>query len=111
PGLRAAVQNANAGARPSMLPFEVKRDSTIVAAVTRAFRAVRGTDQPLGAVRPYCFYGTDAAHLLHRAKMERIVCWPGGRYNIMPGERVEVPDYIALIRMYLLTMREICQTA
>jgi acetylornithine deacetylase len=111
PGLKAAVANANAEARPSMLPFEVKRDSTIVAAVTRAYRAVRGTEQPLGAVRPYCFYGTDAAHLLHRAKMEGIVCGPGGRYNTMPDERVDVPDYLDMIRMYMLTMLEICQTA
>jgi len=111
PGLKAAVANANAEARPSMLPFEVKRDSTIVAAVTRAYRAVKGTEQPLGAVRPYCFYGTDAAHLLHRAKMEGIVCGPGGRYNTMPDERVDVPDYLDMIRMYMLTMLEICQTA
>jgi acetylornithine deacetylase len=111
PGLKAAVANANAGARPSMLPFEVKRDSTIVGAVTGAYRAVRGTEQPLGAVRPYCFYGTDAAHLLHRAKMEGIVCGPGGRYNTMPDERVDVPDYLDMIRMYMLTMLEICQTA
>jgi len=89
----------------------VKRDSTIVAAVTRAYRAVKGTEQPLGAVRPYCFYGTDAAHLLHRAKMEGIVCGPGGRYNTMPDERVDVPDYLDMIRMYMLTMLEICQTA
>jgi acetylornithine deacetylase len=111
PGLKATVANANAGARPSMLPFEVPRDAKIVDAVTRAFRAVRRTEQPLGAVPPYCFYGTDAAHLLHRAKMEGIVCGPGGRYNTMPDERVDVPDYLDMIRIYMLTMLEICQTA
>jgi acetylornithine deacetylase len=111
PGLKAIVANANAGARPSMLPFEVPRDAKIVDAVTRAFRAVRRTEQPLGAVPPYCFYGTDAAHLLHRAKMEGIVCGPGGRYNTMPDERVDVPDYLDMIRIYMLTMLEICQTA
>ena len=77
----------------------------------RAFRAVRGTEQPLGAVPPYCFYGTDAAHLLHRAKMEGIVCGPGGRYNTMPDERVDVPDYLDMIRIYMLTILEMCQTA
>lgn len=111
PGLEATVAMADAGARPTMLPFEVSRDSRIVEVVTRAYRAVRGTDQPLGAVPPYCFYGTDAAHLLHRAKMEGIVCGPGGRYNTMPDERVDVPDYLDMIKVYMLAMLEICQRA
>lgn len=111
PGLEATVAMAEAGARPTMLPFEVSRDSRIVEVVTRAYRAVRGTDQPLGAVPPYCFYGTDAAHLLHRAKMEGIVCGPGGRYNTMPDERVDVPDYLDMIEVYMLAMLEICQRA
>jgi acetylornithine deacetylase len=89
----------------------VARDSKIVGAVSRAFRAVRHTEQPSGAVAPYCFYGTDGAHLQHRAKMEGIVCGPGGRYNTMPDERVDVPDYLDMIRIYMLTMLEICQTA
>ena len=110
PGLKATVVKANDGARPTMLPFEVRRDARIVQAVTRAYRAVRGTEQPLGAVPPYCFYGTDAAHLLHRAKMEGIVCGPGGRYNTMPDERVDVPDYLDMIKVYLRAMLEICQT-
>jgi acetylornithine deacetylase len=111
PGLKTIVARANDGTRPTMLPFEVPRASRIVQAVNRAYRAVRGTDQPLGAVPPYCFYGTDAAHLLHRAKMEGIVCGPGGRYNTMPDERVDVPDYLDMIKVYMLTMLEICQTA
>ncbi len=111
PGLKATVANANAGTRPNMLPFEVARDSKIVGAVSRAFRAVRHAEQPVGAVAPYCFYGTDGAHLQHRAKMEGIVCGPGGRYNTMPDERVDVPDYLDMIRIYMLTMLEVCQTA
>jgi len=110
PGLKATVARANDGTRPTMLPFEVPRQSRIVQAVQRAYRAVRGTDQPLGAVAPYCFYGTDAAHLLHRAKMEGLVCGPGGRYNTMPDERVDVPDYLDMIKIYMLAMLEICQT-
>jgi acetylornithine deacetylase len=110
PGLEATVAMANAGARPTMLPFEVSRDSKIVQAVARAYRTVRGTEPPLGAVPPYCFYGTDAAHLLHRARMEGIVCGPGGRYNTMPDERVDVPDYLDMIKVYMLAMTEICQT-
>lgn len=107
PGLKASVAMANAGQRPTMLPFEVSRDSRIVDVVTRAYRAVRRAEQPLGAVPPYCFYGTDAAHLLHRAKMEGIVCGPGGRYNTMPDERVDVPDYLDMIKIYILAMLDI----
>jgi acetylornithine deacetylase len=109
PGLRASVARSSLGNRPVMLPFEVPRTARIVDVVSRAFKTVRGGDQPLGPVPPYCFYGTDAAHLLHRAGMEGIVCGPGGRYNTMPDERVDVPDYLDMIRMYMLAIQEICQ--
>ena len=111
PGLRASVVRQHAGERPSMLPFEVDRDTPVVEAVRRAFRRVRGIDQVQGPVRPYCFYGTDAAHLKHRAGMPGIVCGPGGRYNTMPDERVDIPDYLDMIRIYLLAILEICKVA
>jgi acetylornithine deacetylase len=109
PGLTATVARTDMGHRPLMLPFEVKRDARIVDVVRRAYRAVRGGEQPLGPVAPYCFYGTDAAHLLHRAHMEGIVCGPGGRYNTMPDERVDVADYLDMIDMYTLAIEEICR--
>jgi acetylornithine deacetylase len=109
PGLRATVARSALGNRPVMLPFEVSRDARIVQIVREAYRKVRGAEQPVGPVRPYCFYGTDAAHLLHRAKMEGIVCGPGGRYNTMPDERVDVPDYLDMIEMYMLAIQEICR--
>ena len=110
PGLKATVTKAaQTTGRPDMLPFEVPRSARIVDVVSRAHRTVRGADQPLGPMAPYCFYGTDAAHLLHRAHMEGIVCGPGGRYNTMPDERVDVPDYLDMIRMYLLAILEICE--
>ncbi len=111
PGLKATVAAARASQRPTMLPFEVSRVARIVDVVQRAYRTVRGTEQPLGPTPPYCFYGTDAAHLLHRAHMEGIVCGPGGRYNTMPDERVDVPDYLDMIRIYMLAMLEICEVA
>jgi acetylornithine deacetylase len=43
--------------------------------------------------------------------MEGIVCGPGGRYNTMPDERVDVPDYLDMIRIYLLAILDICETA
>lgn len=109
PGLRATVARSSVGNRPVMLPFEVARDARIVDVVRRAYRTVRGAEQPLGPTPPYCFYGTDAAHLLHRAHMEGIVCGPGGRYNTMPDERVDVPDYLDMIKVYMLAIQEICQ--
>src|SRR5437773_1596529 len=109
PGLRATVARSALGNRPVMLPFEVPRDARIVEVVRKAHRAVRGAEQPLGPVPPYCFYGTDAAHLLHRAHMEGVVCGPGGRYNTMPDERVDVADYLDMVEIYMLAIQEICR--
>ena len=108
PGLKARLSRERIHQRPEMLPFEVKRDATIVNVVSRSYREVRGTDQPVGALRPYCFYGTDAAHLLHRAGMEGMVCGPGGKYNTMPDERVEIRDFIDMIKIYMLSILDIC---
>ena len=108
PGLKSTVAKQFAGERPSMLPFEVDRESEIVKAVSAAYAEVRGEAQCLGPVKPYCFYGTDAAHLLHRAGMPGVVCGPGGRYNTMPDERVDIPDYLDMIRICLLTILDVC---
>lgn len=111
PGLKAKVTRAPRAQPIGMLPFEVDKDSHIVRALNRAYETVRGERQPTGAIPPPCFYGTDAAHLLHRAKMEGIVCGPGGRYNTMPDERVDIPDYLDMIRIYMLAMLDICEPA
>ena len=111
PGLRTRIVRQQEGEKPSMLPFEVARESRIVAALNRSYEAVRGESQPTGPRPPACFYGTDAAHFLHRAGMEGIVCGPGGRYNTMPDERVDIPDYLDMVRIYLLTILDICQPA
>ena len=111
PGLKAKVERAG-GAQPiEMLPFEVDRNARIVKTVNAAYETVRGEKQPTGAIPPPCFYGTDAAHLLHRAKMEGIVCGPGGRYNTMPDERVDIPDFLDMIRIYMLSILDICEVA
>ena len=104
PGLRTTVAKQFAGERPSMLPFEAERESEIVRAVSGAYAEVRGEAQHLGPVKPCCFFGTDAAHLQHRAGMPGIVCGPGGRYNTMPDERVDISDYLDAIRIYLLAI-------
>jgi len=111
PGLETHVVKQHAGERPSMLPFEAGVDNPAVEAVAKAYRHVRGEPQVSGPVPPYCFYGTDAAHLLHRTGMQGVVCGPGGRYNTMPDERVDVPDYLDMIRIYLLAILDLCETA
>ncbi|MGH7083051.1 MAG: M20/M25/M40 family metallo-hydrolase, partial [Acetobacteraceae bacterium] len=87
------------------------KESPIVRAVNAAYREVRGTEQPTGAITPPGFYGTDAAHLFRKGGMEGIVCGPGGRYNTMPDERVEIADFIDMVKIYMLSMLAICGIA
>ncbi len=110
PGLKTTLTPEHLQGRPAMPTFEAARDSAIVRVVNRAYRTVRDADQPTGAIRPPAFYGTDAAHLQH-AGMEGVVCGPGGRYNTMPDERVDIPDFLDMIRIYMLTILEICGAA
>lgn len=111
PGLKTTVVKQYADERPSMLPFEIEKTAPIVTSLSNAYKTVRGRDQQLGPVKPYCFYGTDAAHLQSRAGMPGIVCGPGGRYNTMPDERVDIVDYLDAIRIYLLTILDVCEVA
>ena len=94
-----------------MLPFDAGIDNPVVESLANSYNHVRGKPQASGPVPPYCFYGTDAAHLLHRAGMQGVVCGPGGRYNTMPDERVDIPDYLDMIRIYLLAIMDLCETA
>ena len=43
--------------------------------------------------------------------MEGIVCGHGGRYNTMPDERVEIRDFLDMVRIYILTILDICEVA
>lgn len=111
PGLKASLMPEHKIGRPAMPSFEVSRTSPIVQAINHAYRTVRGTEQPTGALPPAGFYGTDAAHLYRKAGMEGIVCGPGGRYNTMPDERVDIVDFLDMVKIYMLTMLEICGEA
>jgi acetylornithine deacetylase len=110
PGLKASVRPEDKTGRPTMPAFEVAKDSRIVRAINAAYEAVRGRVQPTGAITPPGFYGTDAGHLYKELGIEGVVCGPGGRYNTMPDERVDIPDYLDMIRVYLLTILDICKT-
>ena len=108
PGLKTTLTPEHQLGRPAMPSFEVSRNSPIVRAINGAYREVRGVDQPTGAITPPGYYGTDAAHLFRKAGMEGIVCGPGGRYNTMPDERVDIIDFIDMVKIYMLTMLTIC---
>ena len=108
PGLQAKLTPEHQLGRPAMPPFYVPKDARIVRSVNAAYKSVRGTEQPTGAIRPPGFYGTDAAHLA-KAGMEGVVCGPGGRYNTMPDERVDIPDFLDMVRVYLLTILDVCE--
>ncbi|WP_182422118.1 M20/M25/M40 family metallo-hydrolase [Aureimonas sp. ME7] len=94
-----------------MPPYEVRRDSPIVSAINAAYREVRGAEQPTGAITPTRFYGSDAGHLHELGGMEGIVCGCGGRYNTMPDERVDIVDYVDMIKVYMLTILNVCGVA
>jgi acetylornithine deacetylase len=111
PGLKASVAAENAQGRPMMPAFEVAKDARIVRAINQAYQTVRGEVQPTGAISPARFYGTDAGHLYQELGMEGIVCGPGGRFNTMPDERVEIRDYLDMVRVYMLTILDICEVA
>jgi acetylornithine deacetylase len=111
PGLKTKMYKERTDRRHSMLPFEVDRSSRIVRTLNAAYYDVCGKLQPTGPISPPCYYGTDAAHFLHLVSMEGIVCGPGGRYNTMPDERVDIPDYVDMIRIYMLAMLDICEVA
>jgi len=111
PGLKATLTAERTLGRATMPPFYVDKQSRIVRAINGAYEKVRGEKQPTGAILPPGFYGTDAGHLLETGGMEGIVCGPGGRYNTMPDERVDIADFLDMVRIYLLTILEICEVA
>lgn len=108
-GLKTRLIPERSQGRPMMPAFEVSRDARVVRAVNASYETVRGASQPTGAITPPGFYGTDAGHLYAVGGMEGLVCGPGGRYNTMPDERVDIVDYLDMIRIYLLSMADICE--
>lgn len=111
PGLKAAIRVEKQEGHRSMPAFEVAKDARIVRTINAAYEAVRGAPQPTGAIAPPCFFGTDAGHFYAELGMEGIVCGPGGRYNTMPDERVDIADYLDMIRIYMLCILDICEQA
>ena len=111
PGLKTSIRIEKKEGHQSMPAFEVAKDARIVKVINAAYETVRGEKQPTGAITPPGFFGTDGGHLYAEAGMEGIVCGPGGRYNTMPDERVEIRDFLDMVRIYILTILEICEVA
>ena len=111
PGLKATVTPERITGRPVMPSFEVSRQARIVKSLNAAYQTVRGEPQATGAIAPPCYYGTDAGHFHRELGLEGIVCGPGGRYNTMPDERVDIADYLDMIRIYMLVILDICEPA
>ncbi len=111
PGLRASIQVDRKAGHGVMPAFEVSKEARIVKTVNAAYQTVRGQAQPTGAIAPPCFFGTDAGHFYEALGLEGIVCGPGGRYNTMPDERVDIADYLDMIRIYMLCILDICEPA
>jgi acetylornithine deacetylase len=111
PGLKATLSSERTEGRPAMPAFEVAKDARIVRSLNAAYRSVRGAVQPTGALTPPAYYGTDAGHFFKELGMEGVVCGPGGRYNTLPDERVDIADYLDMIRIYMLVILDICEVA
>ncbi|MFV1877657.1 M20 family metallopeptidase [Nioella sp.] len=109
PGLKTEIRIEAPSGNSFMPAFEVPKHARIVTALNAAYEAVRGEKQPTGAITPPGYYGTDAGHLYAHGGMEGVVCGPGGRYNTMPDERVDIPDYLDMVRIYLMTMCDVCE--
>ena len=108
---KATIRTEKQEGHRSMSAFQVARDARIVRTINAAYAAVRGVPQPTGAITPPGYYGTDAGHFYDALGMEGIVCGPGGRYNTMPDERVDIVDYLDMIRIYMLCILDICEPA
>lgn len=99
------------GVKP-MLPFAVERSSALVQSMNRNHQALAGRAQPTGAIRPPCFFNSDACHLQNFGGIrEGIVCGPGGRYNTMPDERVDIDDYLLAVKLYASVVTDLCGVA
>lgn len=107
PDLDVTLERNQGGQRIDMGPFYVPRDADIVQVVRSAHTAAVGTAPHEGAVAPYKFYGTDAYHLAS-AGMTGVVYGPGGKYNTMPDERVELADLFTAAEVYTRAIVGVC---
>jgi len=111
PRLRARASLVETTQKQAMGPFEVDRRDPFVQEVARLHAMVTGAEPAIGDVRPYKFYGTDAAHLAGLGGMLGVVYGPGGKFNTMPDERVALADLFTAARVYALATLHTCGVA
>lgn len=109
PNIRAEVHLIESTQKMYMPPFEIATDDPFVLGVALAYEDITSTKPRIGDVAPYKFYGTDAAHLSSRGGMTGLVCGPGGKYNTMPDERVEIADVVTAAKLYALVALRTCR--
>jgi len=107
PDLQFEVETVPPHVKRFMPPFEVDPNHPFVRNLARVHQEVTGQDPIVGDVSPYKFYGTDAGHLAVSG-MVGVVYGPGGKYNTMPDERVEISDIVAAARVYALMIVDTC---
>ncbi len=49
----------------------------------------------------------DINKVSYLAGLEGVVCGPGGKYNTMPDERVEITDFIDMVKIYMLVIERV----
>ena len=108
PELEVEVERVPASVKNFMPAFEIDRKHPFVRQLASVHREVTGMLPYLGDVAPYKFYGTDAGHLASRGKMEGVVYGPGGKFNTMPDERVEIADIVTAAKVYALMILDSC---
>lgn len=107
PDLEVTMERNRGGQRIDMGPFSVSQDADIVQSVLAAHTAATGSSPRVGAVPPYKYYGTDAFHLAS-AGIIGVVYGPGGKYNTMPDERVELSDLFTAAEVYVRAIIDVC---
>lgn len=107
PDLNVHLERNQDGQRIDMGPFFVPSDTDIVGVVRTAHMETTGATPREGPVAPYKFYGTDAFHLAS-AGMIGVVYGPGGKYNTMPDERVELEDLYTATEVYTRAIVDVC---
>lgn len=107
-GVTGRVERIGDGGPSMDRPFRTPDGAAVARALHTAYETLRRTPQPAGAIRPYCYYGSDASLLQHAGGMTGVVCGPGGAYNTMPDERVSLVDYLDAVRLYADVVDRMC---
>jgi acetylornithine deacetylase len=111
PDLQFEVEQTPYYVKGYMPAFEIAPDHPFLVNLRANHEEATGQEPRVGDVAPYKFYGTDGAHLASTGGMTGVVYGPGGKYNTMADERVEIADLVAAARVYALAIVDTCGVA